>query len=108
MARAALAAPGRLDGRAFNIGTGVETSVVDLARTLGTAAGRPVSVEQAPARTGEQLRSAVVVDKAAKVLGWQPRVTLEQGLRDTYHWFAEQHATARTPATSGTGRVGTR
>jgi UDP-glucose 4-epimerase len=91
-ARAALPPAGRLDARAFNVGTGVETSVTDLAAALGTAAKRPVSVEHAPARRGEQLRSSVVVGKASTLLGWQPRVTLVQGLAETVGWFAAREA----------------
>jgi UDP-glucose 4-epimerase len=90
-ARTTLPRPGRLDERAFNIGTGIETSVNELAQTLAAAGGRPATVNFAPARPGEQLRSAVIVEKAASVLGWRPRVTLHDGLGETYRWFAERH-----------------
>jgi UDP-glucose 4-epimerase len=89
-ARATLPPPGRLDARAFNVGTGIETSVTALAAALGAATGRPVTVEHAPARPGEQLRSSVTIDKAAAVLGWQPRTGLAEGLAETFSWFAER------------------
>jgi UDP-glucose 4-epimerase len=44
-------------------------------------------VEHAPARPGEQRRSAVDPSKSARVLGWKPRVSLDDGLRQTYDWF---------------------
>lgn len=91
-ARATLPPPGRLDARAFNIGTGIETSVTELAAALGSATGRAVPAEHAPARPGEQLRSSVTVDKAASVLGWRPRTGLAEGLAETYSWFAERRA----------------
>jgi len=91
-ARAALPPPGRLDARAFNVGTGIETSVTALAAVLGKATGRPVTAEHAPARPGEQLRSSVTIDKAASVLGWRPRTELAEGLAETYTWFAERRA----------------
>jgi UDP-glucose 4-epimerase len=100
-AGATLPAPGRLDARAFNIGTGVETSVNDLAATLGAAAGRVAAIAYAPARPGEQLRSAVVVDKAAAVIGWRPRVTLRDGLGETFQWFAQPRTPAPASATGG-------
>jgi UDP-glucose 4-epimerase len=87
-AQSMLPLPGRLDERAFNVGTAVETSVNELVTTLGVAAGKTPAVEYAPARPGEQLRSAVAVDKAAAVLGWRPCVSLREGLGDTYQWFA--------------------
>jgi UDP-glucose 4-epimerase len=91
-AQATLPPPGRLDARGFNIGTGVETSVTALAAAIGSATGRTVKSEHAAARPGEQVRSSVSVGKAASVLGWRPRVTLAQGLAETFGWFAARHA----------------
>lgn len=81
---------GRVDDRAFNLGTQQETSVVDLARTLMRAAGKEVPLEHAPARPGEQRRSVVSIEKAKAGLGWTPEVGLEEGLRRTYDWFASR------------------
>jgi UDP-glucose 4-epimerase len=78
----------RLDSRGFNIGTGVGTSVLDLAKRLLRAAGREAEVRHAPKRPGEQQHSFVDVRKAAAVLGWRPEVTLDQGLAETFAWFA--------------------
>lgn len=79
----------RLDDRAFNIGTGVETSVLTLAESLQRAARVSVPVEFAPKRDGEQQRSSVKIAKAERFLGWKPTVTLDQGLARTYAWFGE-------------------
>jgi UDP-glucose 4-epimerase len=84
--------PGGIDDLAFNVGTGRETSVNDLARTLMTAAGITVTIERSPARAGELQRSAVAVDKAAAELGWRPAVTLEEGLRRTFLWLSSAEA----------------
>ena len=81
---------GKLDARAFNIGTGKGTSVVELARLLQEAAQSKVPVEFAPHRPGEQQESFVEVSKARDVLGWEPEVTLKEGLKQTYAWFARQ------------------
>jgi UDP-glucose 4-epimerase len=78
----------QVDVRAFNIGTGRETSVLELANTLQTAAGTSVPVEHAPPRAGELPRSAVSNEKAMKILGWRPEVDLEHGLRQTFEYFA--------------------
>lgn len=92
-ARAALPPAGRVDDRAFNIGTGLPTSVLDLAAALQAVAGSTSGVQHAPARPGEQRRSFVRIDKAARVLGWTPAVTLKDGLRLTYEWFRQALAT---------------
>jgi UDP-glucose 4-epimerase len=78
----------RLDDRAFNIGTGSATSVVDLARVLLDAAGADVPIEFAPRRAGELQDSCLSVDKARELLGWAPRISLEQGLAGTYQFAA--------------------
>ena len=81
---------GRLDARAFNIGTGVGTSVIDIANQLQEVADSNVPVEFAPHRLGEQQESFVNVDKAKAVLGWTPEVSLREGLATTYEWFARR------------------
>ncbi|HEX3533012.1 MAG TPA: NAD-dependent epimerase/dehydratase family protein [Gemmatimonadaceae bacterium] len=81
---------GRLDARAFNIGTGKGTSVVEIAALLQEVAGSRVPVEFAPHRPGEQQDSFVNVDKAREVLGWSPLVTLPEGLALTFAWFEQR------------------
>jgi UDP-glucose 4-epimerase len=90
-----LPAVGRLDARAFNVGTGVETTVLELADAIQTAAGTTVGVVHAPARPGEQARSAVRTTKARDVLGWTPATSLHDGLAETYEWFSARRAATR-------------
>jgi UDP-glucose 4-epimerase len=84
-----LAPASSIDARAFNVGTGIETSVLDLAQGLIAASGKRVGVQHAPARAGELQRSCVAVAKSAKELGWRPEMDLSDGLRRTYEWTAE-------------------
>lgn len=79
---------GTIDPTAFNVGTGVQTSVTGLARSLMAAAGVTVPVEHAPARAGELQASALRVAKADRVMGWRPEVGLVEGLRRTYAHIA--------------------
>jgi len=78
-----------LDARAWNIGTGIETSVKRLAELLATAAGRRPTIRYAPERPGELRRSALAVEKAARQLGWAPGTALADGLGVTLRTFAE-------------------
>jgi UDP-glucose 4-epimerase len=74
---------GAAEGAAFgpyNIGTGVETSVLDLARELG------VRWEHAPARPGEVERSCLDAGRAATELGWTAATPLAAGLERTLAW----------------------
>jgi UDP-glucose 4-epimerase len=83
-----LPGPRRLDDRAFNVGTGVATSVVGLAEVLRKAAGSTTPIEFAPKRPGEQQQSFLTVEKAKSQLGWKAMIPLEEGLADTFRWFS--------------------
>jgi UDP-glucose 4-epimerase len=83
VARAALAAAGH-DGGVFNVGTGSETSVVDLYEACRRVAGSSVEAEPAPARLGELQRSVLDASRAERELGWRPEVSLDAGLRLTW------------------------
>jgi UDP-glucose 4-epimerase len=85
-----LPAPNGVNERAYNVGTGVATSVVDLAKTLLSASGTTVPIEFAPKRPGELQDSCLSVDKAKSVLGWTPRMSLAEGLANTFAWSASQ------------------
>jgi UDP-glucose 4-epimerase len=81
-----LAAEKRYDG-ALNVGTGVETDVVELYRHLARAAGVDRPPEHAPARLGEQRRSCIDPAAAGRAIGWRPEVALADGLARTFEWF---------------------
>ena len=87
-AEASLPKPAQLDVRAYNVGTGVQTTVLELAASLQGAAGSNVPVQHAPGRPGEQQRSAVNIAKAGAELGWAPEMPLADGLRRTFEYFA--------------------
>jgi len=74
----------------MNVGTGVETSVNDLVRLLGDAAGSPLRAEHAPPRSGEQRRSALDAALATRVLGWRPMTDVRAGLQETLAWFRQR------------------
>ena len=78
---------GRLDNRGFNIGTGVETSVIELAAGLQRAADASVPLQHAPARAGEQRQSCLAFAKSAEVLGWTPLTSFDTGLKATLEYF---------------------
>jgi UDP-glucose 4-epimerase len=68
---------------ALNIGTGIGSSILDLARTLGRVVGARLEVEHAPERPGEGGSTALDPARAKELLGWRAEVSLEDGLRTT-------------------------
>ena len=74
---------------AINIGPAIETDVNELAQLIGEAAEYDGQPNYAPAKPGEQRRSVISYQRATEVLGWQPKVSLEAGLKKTVDWFAQ-------------------
>jgi len=87
VARASLAAAGHAGG-VFNVGTGLETSVVELYELCRTVSGSSLEAVEAPARLGELQRSVLDVSLAERELGWRAEVPLEEGLRLTWESIA--------------------
>lgn len=75
------------DGGVYHLGTGVETSVNDLADRVITAAGTEVPIDRQPPRPADATRSFVEYEAARKALGWSPQVSLDEGLAQTAAWM---------------------
>ena len=85
--RATLAAA-ELDGGVFNVGTGRETSVVELFELCRRVSGKEdVEPAFAPPRPGELQRSVLDVSRSAAELGWAPQTGLGEGLGATWEWI---------------------
>jgi UDP-glucose 4-epimerase len=73
---------------AYNIGTGRECDVNELYVHIARAAGVDATPVRGPQMMGEQRRSVLETSRAANLLGWRPRIALEEGISDTVGWFA--------------------
>jgi UDP-glucose 4-epimerase len=85
VARATLAASGH-DGGVFNVGTGRETSVVELYELCARVAGSHAEARHADARLGELQRSFLDPELASRELSFRAMVGLEDGLAATWDW----------------------
>jgi nucleoside-diphosphate-sugar epimerase len=47
-------------------------------------------IEHAPERAGEVRRSVLLAARAKKVLGWTPRMSIADGIAETFRWFADE------------------
>jgi UDP-glucose 4-epimerase len=70
----------------YNVGSGVETSVLELHERCRAATGVDWPPRLAPAREGDLVRSILDVSLVRDELGWQPEVALDEGLRRTWDW----------------------
>lgn len=71
----------------FNIGTGQETDILTIYRQLQAITGSPLDPVHGPAKPGEQRRSALDSSLARQRLGWQPEISLAEGLARTVRAF---------------------
>jgi NAD dependent epimerase/dehydratase len=82
-----------IEGEVFNLGTGSEVTILDLAEKIITQVGREVDIEVDPQRLrpdrSEVQRLMADSSKARKVLGWEPKVGLDDGLKQTIDWIRE-------------------
>jgi UDP-glucose 4-epimerase len=92
VATANLAALERGDGGTYHVSTGIPVTVNDLFRKLALLTEYKQPPLYGPARMGDVYRIALDNTRAKAQLGWEPRITLEEGLRLTVDYFRAQIA----------------
>ena len=76
----------------INISYGLESSLLDIREALSKALDKKILVEEKPAKPGEQRRSCLDNSLAKKVLNWEPKVNLEQGIEKTVNWAKNRNS----------------
>jgi UDP-glucose 4-epimerase len=71
----------------FNIGTGIQTSLNDLAEMIMQAAGKTVAMHYEKARDGDVRYSVADISKAKEQLGYEPEFDLAEGIKETVAYF---------------------
>ena len=94
-ARANLLALEGGDGQAYNIGTGIGTSINDLFHTLAEVTGKDLVPRRGPRRPGDVRHSYLDCSKVERGLGWQAKIGLHEGLERTWQHFSLQGASGR-------------
>ena len=77
----------KVSGEVINIATGGRISLLELVRAIQLILGTNVAPTFGPAREGDVKESQADIFKARKLLGYEPRVPFEEGLRHTAAWF---------------------
>jgi UDP-glucose 4-epimerase len=86
----------KAEGQVYNVGTGRETTVNQLARLIIEITGAAVDVVRVDRRDIDNIRRRVVnIEKIRRELRWSPSVTIEQGLRRTHEWLLDSNAVAK-------------
>lgn len=93
----ALDAP-HVDGTVLNIGSGQPLTILEIADSFAAALGSSVTPEiTGRGRVGDIRHCFADIGRAAALLGYQPRVSLDEGLRELTAWLAEQQCVDRAP-----------
>lgn len=80
---------GDISGQVFHVGTGHPTNLWQLVEALNQVLGTSIRPEVGPARVGDVRHSCANLEKTRQILGWQPVVTLNEGLNSTLAWMAQ-------------------
>jgi nucleoside-diphosphate-sugar epimerase len=85
-----LAATRGTPGRIYNVGGGEARSANWVVETVQELAGREVEVVHGPARPGEQREALADTTRARRDLGWEPKTSLQAGLKAQIEWQRDQ------------------
>ncbi len=78
-------------GQVFNVGSGERITLNQTLKLLEKLSGKPTRPRYDPPRAGDIRDSQADVTRARKVLGYEPRVGFEEGLRRTWEWYKANH-----------------
>jgi len=91
-------------GEEFNLASGVETKIIDLANMVNDIVGNKAGVKFLPRRKWDtKPRLLASIEKAKKLIGYEPKTSFEEGLRNTIKWFRDNWDKIRTSARFGPG-----
>ena len=80
-------------GETYNVGSGIEKSIAEIADAVLDALGKPASLKEiVPDRPGHDRRYLLDSTKLRQELGWSEQVGFEQGLTETVRWYADNRA----------------
>ncbi|MBA2740838.1 MAG: GDP-mannose 4,6-dehydratase, partial [Actinobacteria bacterium] len=82
------------DGAVYNVGGGVEVTMLQAIEVLGRVAGRRLEIVRTPRAEGDVARTAADTSRIEADLGWKPRISLEDGLEAQWRWAADRVAAA--------------
>ena len=79
-----------VEGETYNVGSGVEKSIEEIADGVLELTGKPASLKTiVPDRPGHDRRYLLDSSKLRRDLGWEPAIDFERGLRETVAWYTE-------------------
>ena len=78
---------GKISGEIFHLGTGKETSILEMARLIQGVFDKKIKISFAPERKGEIKRNYSDITKPKRILGFSPQISLKDGVESVYKWL---------------------
>jgi len=78
-----------VDGEIFNLGTEVEHTTKEGIEAVEEVLSKKIEMNVIPKRAGDQLRTKANIDKARKLLNYDPKTTLLEGVTQQVNWYKE-------------------
>lgn len=79
-----------VNGEIINLGTDEVNTTHEGIKAVEELMNKKLLIENKPARKGDQLKTAAIIDKAKNLLGYNPKFTLKQGLQEQVNWYIEK------------------
>ena len=71
----------------LNIGTQTEVSTNEVFNKIVSAFGKKIKKVHGPERPGEQITSSLCYNRASEILGWEPTIPFDEGIKKTISWY---------------------
>ncbi len=100
IARGTVAAGKKVGFEIFNLGGDEPITILDLIRIIEELLGKEARIERLPAAPGDVPATWADISKAGDVLGWEPTVSVQEGLKRCVSWYLQERDWARRIDTS--------
>jgi len=90
----------RASGQVANVGTGSRVTLIELVALAEGVSGRRILVRHLPDRAGDVRDSQASLERAREILGYQPSVTVREGLERLWQWYSANPSEAIAASTS--------
>jgi UDP-glucuronate 4-epimerase len=80
----------KVDGEIINLGTDEINTTAEGIKAVEEIMNKQLIIDHQPPRKGDQQKTAAVIDKARELLGYEPKVSLKQGLKEQVDWYLEK------------------
>ena len=80
----------------YNLGNSSPITLREFIQLVERTVGKKANIRVLPRQTGDMERTFADIEKAERELGYRPKISLEQGLAELYHWYANKYGISQS------------